>query len=51
MGIHYVNTYMVGDGKLDAERPEVPMPEPNGGTMELVGAEYIVFAAASHASK
>ena len=46
MGIHYVNSALVGDGKLDAARPEALMYEPRGGKLELVGVEYIVIAAA-----
>lgn len=46
MGIHYVNGDLVGDGTLDASRPEALMYEPTGGKMELVGVEYIVIAAA-----
>ena len=42
MGIHYVNGDLVGDGKLDASRPEALMYEPKGGKLELVGVEYIV---------
>ena len=46
MGIHYVNADLVGDGKLDAARPEALMYEPRGGKLELIGVEYIVIAAA-----
>lgn len=46
MGIHYVNSTLVGDGKLDAARPEALMYEPRSGKLELVGVEYIVIAAA-----
>ncbi|HET8532735.1 MAG TPA: hypothetical protein VFO08_16405 [Methylomirabilota bacterium] len=46
MGIHYVNGELVGDGRLDAARPEALMYEPKGGKLELVGVEYIVIAAA-----
>jgi len=45
MGIHYVNGSLVGDGKLDAQRPEALMYEPNDGKLQLVGVEYIVIAA------
>jgi hypothetical protein len=31
MGIHYVNNDLVGDGRLDASRPEALMYEPKGG--------------------
>jgi hypothetical protein len=46
MGVHYVNGDLVGDGKLDASRPEALMYEPRRGRLELVGVEYIVIAAA-----
>jgi hypothetical protein len=46
MGIHYVNGGLVGDGKLDAARPEALMYEPRGGKLDLVGVEYIVIASA-----
>ena len=46
MGIHYVNGDLVGDGKLDASRPEALMYEPKGNKLELVGVEYIVIATA-----
>ena len=46
MGIHYVNSALVGDGKLDAPHPEALMYEPRSGKLELVGVEYIVIAAA-----
>lgn len=45
MGIHYANGDLVGDGKLDASRPEALMYEPRGDKLELVGVEYIVLAA------
>ena len=46
MGIHYVNGELVGDGRIDAARPEALIYEPKGGKLELVGVEYIVIAAA-----
>ena len=46
MGIHYVSSELVGDGKLDAARPEALMYEPRDGKLELVGVEYIVIAGA-----
>ena len=36
MGIHYVNAELVGDGKIDAARPEALIYEPKGGKLELV---------------
>ena len=45
MGLHYVNGALVGDGEIDATRPEIVIyePTPNGG-LNLVGADYLVLA-------
>ncbi|MEW5879109.1 MAG: hypothetical protein AB1761_01545 [Pseudomonadota bacterium] len=44
MGIHYLNSALVGDAVLDPLRPEALMYEPgNDGRLQLVGVEYIVF--------
>ncbi len=45
MGIHYVNVALVGDGEIDAARPEALIYEPSNGMLRLVGVEYIVDAA------
>jgi hypothetical protein len=45
MGVHYVNGTLVGDGRIDATRPEALIYEPMNGKMRLVGVEYIVDAA------
>jgi len=53
MGYHYVNSGLVGDGLLDASRPEVLIYEPSGGGLQLVGVEFVVIAdtwLASHTS-
>jgi hypothetical protein len=53
MGIHYVNGALVGDGEIDATRPEALIYEPSGDRRRLVGVEFIVDAAtwlASHPS-
>jgi hypothetical protein len=50
MGTHYVNGELVGDGQLDAQRPEALMYETKGGRPRLVGVEYIVLADAWNAS-
>jgi hypothetical protein len=53
MGNHYVNGALVGDGVLDASRPEVLIYEPSNGGLQLVGVEFVVIAAtwlASHNS-
>ncbi len=43
MGVHYVNERLLLDGKLEVERPEVLLYEPqkNGGA-KLVGVEYMI---------
>jgi hypothetical protein len=46
MGVHYVNGALVGDGEIDASRPEALIYEAKGGRMRLVGVEFIVDAAA-----
>ena len=50
MGLHYVNMSLVGDGELDASRPEIVIyePQPNG-RLRLVGADFLVLAADWHA--
>jgi hypothetical protein len=48
MGLHYVNSDLVFDGKLDAERPEALMYEMRDGRLDLLGVEYIVIAKAWH---
>jgi hypothetical protein len=53
MGNHYVNGALVGDGQLDASRPEVLIYEPSGKGLQLVGVEFVVIAdtwLASHTS-
>jgi len=46
MGIHYVNTDLVGDGAIDPLKPEAMVYEPGpGGTLRLVAVEYVVFKA------
>ena len=46
MGIHYVNGALVGDGEVDATKPEALIYEPWKGGLRLVGVEFIVDAAA-----
>jgi hypothetical protein len=51
MGVHYANPALVGDGALDAARPEALLYEPKDGKLQLVGVEYVVLAkdwAAAH---
>jgi hypothetical protein len=51
MGLHYVNMELVLDGVLDPRKPEIVIyePLPNGGR-RLIGADFLVFAEAWHAS-
>ena len=49
MGIHYANGTLVGDGVLDADRPELLIYEQRGGRLRLLGVEYLVLADAWHA--
>ncbi|HXK02179.1 MAG TPA: hypothetical protein VMS37_07235 [Verrucomicrobiae bacterium] len=44
MGQHYVNGALVGDGELDASRPEVLIYEASGSGLQLVGVEFVVLA-------
>ncbi len=44
MGVHFVNPSLVGDGVLDAARPEALVYEPRSGQLELVAVEYLVIA-------
>ena len=44
MGVHFVNGSLVGDGVLDAARPEVLVYEPRNGQLQLVAVEYLVIA-------
>jgi hypothetical protein len=51
MGLHYVNLSLVGDGILDPTRPEIVIYEPlPNGKLQLIGADFLVFADAWHAS-
>jgi hypothetical protein len=50
MGVHFVNGPLVGDGELDARRPEALIFEQRNGRYRLVGVEYIVIAEAWHAN-
>lgn len=50
MGVHLVNGDLVGDGALDATRPEALLYEEKNGQMRLVAVEYVVIAEAWHAT-
>ena len=48
-GMHYTNSALLDDPKLDPLRPEALMYEARAdGTLRLVGLEYIVFQKAWH---
>lgn len=46
MGVHFVNGDLVGDGAIDASRPEALIYEFRNGRLQLVGVEYVVIAEA-----
>jgi len=50
MGIYWVNGDLVGDGALDAARPEALMYEQQNGRLRLIGVEYVVLAEAWNAA-
>jgi hypothetical protein len=46
MGIHYANGALIGDGELDASKPELLIYEQQrDGRLRLVGVEFLVLAA------
>lgn len=45
MGVHYINGALVGDGQVEATKPEALIYEPTKNGMKLVGVEFIVDAA------
>ena len=51
MGIHFVNGDLVGDGEIDATRPEALIYEIRYGNLRLVGVEYVVIAEAWDANR
>ena len=45
MGMHFVNGALVGDGVIDASKPEIVLYEPQAdGRLKLIGADYLVLA-------
>ena len=45
MGMHFVNGPLVGDGEIDATKPEIVIYEPQpDGRLKLVGADFLVIA-------
>jgi hypothetical protein len=46
MGLHYVNMTLVGDGKIEPDKPEIILFEPTpGGGIQITGVDYLVDAA------
>jgi hypothetical protein len=46
MGLHFVNLGLVGDGELDAAKPEIVLYEPlPNGRVRITGADFLVLAA------
>jgi hypothetical protein len=46
MGLHFVNLSFVGDGEVDASKPEIVLYEPvANGRMRITGADYLLLAA------
>jgi hypothetical protein len=50
MGVHWANGALIGDGALDAQRPELLIYEHKDDRMRLLGVEFIVIAEQWHAS-
>jgi hypothetical protein len=50
MGVHFANGALVGDGALDAQRPELLIYEQRGKSLRLLGVEYLVIAEQWHAT-
>ena len=46
MDLHFVNGDFVGDGEIDAARPEALIYEINNGDLQLASVEYVVIAEA-----
>lgn len=45
MGLHYVNLSLVGQGLVDASRPQIVIYEPKpDGHLELIGADFLVLS-------
>jgi hypothetical protein len=50
MGMHFVKGALVGDGEVNATRPEIVIYEPMpNGRLRLIGADYLVLADAWNA--
>jgi len=45
MGLHYLNSSLVGDGEIDVRHPEIVLFEPTrDGHIRITGADYLVYA-------
>ena len=45
MGMHFVNTNLIGDLDVDPTNPEIVIYEPQAdGTLRLIGADFLIFA-------
>jgi hypothetical protein len=52
MGLHYVNSELVGKGELDATRPHILIYEATpGGGRRLIGVDYLLIADAWNARR
>jgi hypothetical protein len=50
MGVHFVNSELLGNAVVDPKQPEALIYEFKDGQARLVGVEFIVFADAWHAT-
>ncbi|HEX6896024.1 MAG TPA: hypothetical protein VF146_12175 [Bryobacteraceae bacterium] len=51
MGLHYINSDLVGSGVLDPAHPQIVIYEPKpDGTLQLIGADFLVIADAWNAA-
>jgi hypothetical protein len=44
MGLHYVNDYLVGTGRINPKYPQIVIYEPTPSGPKLIGADYLVLA-------
>ena len=45
MGMHFVNTGLIGDLEVDPTNPEIVIYEPQAdGSLRLIGADFLIFA-------
>jgi hypothetical protein len=51
MGLHYINPNILNSGVLDPAHPQIVIYEPMpGGSLKLIGADFLVFADSWNAS-